>query len=129
MSLEGHCQKIDSIYFNLYTDSLKKGTFNYINVDGKYSDGKYLPLTTGQLIFTASAGRFEGNSLYIDSSVREEKVTVRAALIKNPSTWKEMVIYIKKYDIPEKLKTMDEVLDKNPADNNSRRKKKPRLRA
>ena len=29
-----NAQKVDSIYFHLYTDSLKKGTYNYINVDG-----------------------------------------------------------------------------------------------
>jgi hypothetical protein len=32
-------QKVDSIFFHPYTDSLKKGTYNYINVDGKLSDG------------------------------------------------------------------------------------------
>ena len=37
-------QKVDSIYFHLYTDSLKKGFFNYINVDGKMSDGNWQPL-------------------------------------------------------------------------------------
>ena len=35
-----NAQKVDSIYFHLYTDSLKKGFFNYINVDDKTSDGK-----------------------------------------------------------------------------------------
>ena len=37
-----NAQKIDSIYFHLYTDSLKKGTHNYINIDGKTSDGKWM---------------------------------------------------------------------------------------
>ncbi|MEO6720710.1 MAG: hypothetical protein ABIN67_10090, partial [Ferruginibacter sp.] len=51
-------QKIDSIYVNLYTDSLKKGTYNYINVDGRLSNGSYLPLDSSQIIFKASAGKF-----------------------------------------------------------------------
>ena len=38
-------QKIDSISFHLYTDSLKKGQHNYINVDGKLSNGQWQPLT------------------------------------------------------------------------------------
>ena len=34
-------QNLDSIFFNLYTDSLKKGTYNYINVDGQFTDGAF----------------------------------------------------------------------------------------
>ena len=56
-------QKIDSIYFHPYTDSLKKGTYNYINVDGKLSDGRWLPMTPKEVDFTSSAGKFSGNSL------------------------------------------------------------------
>ena len=37
-------QKVDSIYFHLYTDSLKKGQHNYINVDGKLSNGSWMPV-------------------------------------------------------------------------------------
>jgi len=42
-------QKVDSIYFNLYTDSLKKGQHNYINMDGKLSNGRWMPLTAKKL--------------------------------------------------------------------------------
>ena len=57
-----HAQKVDSIFFHLYTDSLKKGTYNYINVDGKLDNGRWLPLTAKEIDFTATAGNFEGNS-------------------------------------------------------------------
>src|SRR5690606_31198193 len=90
-----HAQKLDSIYFNLYTDSLKKGTHNYINVEGKYNNGRYLPLTDKELKFTSSAGKFEGNSLFIGKSDSLKKVMVRVEVIKNPSLWKEKEIYIK----------------------------------
>ena len=103
-------QKVDSIYFNLYTDSLKKGTFNYINVDGKFSDGKYLPMTVKEITLTASAGKFDGNSLFIDSNFKEEKVTIKAVLKSNPLIWKEVVIYIKKKESTERLKTEKEIL-------------------
>ena len=33
-------QKVDSIYFHLYTDSLKKGVYNYINVDARLQNGR-----------------------------------------------------------------------------------------
>lgn len=108
--LQGVAQKIDSIYFNLYTDSLKKGTYNYINVDGKCADGHWLPLTSEELIFTASAGKFSGNSLYVDSSFKGNVITIRAMLIKNPASAKEITIYIKKNEAVEKLKTMEEVM-------------------
>jgi hypothetical protein len=103
-------QKLDSLYFNLYTDSLKKGTFNYINVDGRYSDGRYLPLTTKELIFTCDAGKFEGNSLFLDSSVKLEKVVVKVSLKTDPSVTRERIIYIKKFEDSSGVKTMEEVM-------------------
>lgn len=108
-------QQLDSIYINLYTDSLKKGTFNYINVEGRYNNGKYLPLGPKDLRFTSSAGKFDGNSLYIDSSFREEKIKVTATAIANPRLKDEKVIYIKKYEVIERLPTMDEILHRQPA--------------
>src|SRR6478735_3571088 len=94
-------QKLDSLFFNLYTDSLKKGTYNYINVDGHYTNGNYQPLTSNDLVFWASAGEFDRNSLFIDSSIKDEKVIIRVSLKQNPKITKETVIYIKKYDVPE----------------------------
>jgi hypothetical protein len=109
-----NAQKIDSLYFNLYTDSLKIGTYNYINVDGKLSNGRYLPLTDKELIFTATGGKFDGNSLFLDSCFREPKVTVKIALKENPSIWKETTIYIKKSQDVERLRTVDEILNTPP---------------
>ena len=103
-------QKLDSLYFNLYTDSLKKGTFNYINVDGRFSDGRYLPLTAKELVFTCDAGKFEGNSLYLDSTIRLDKVVVKVALKSDTAVFREKTIYIKKKEDNERLKTMDEVM-------------------
>lgn len=103
--------KPDSIFFNLYTDSLKKGTYNYINVDGKFSDGRYLPLTSKELVFTCSAGSFEGNSLFVDSSCKDEKITVRVTFRGDSSITKERTIYIKKFEEVPRLKTMSEVME------------------
>ena len=120
----GQAQQIDSIFFNLYTDSLKKGTYNYINVDGRYSSGRILPLTDKELRFTASGGKFHRNSLYIDSAFRDEKLKVRATLISNPAIWKEIVIYLKKHENNEKLKTLEEVLNQPSGDSIPAKKKK-----
>lgn len=104
-------QKVDSIYFHLYTDSLKKGTYNYINVDGKLSDGRWLPLTAKEVVFTTSAGTFDGNSLFIDSSFKAPFVTIKAALKNNPAVAKEVTIHIKTTIFDEKLKTTEELLE------------------
>lgn len=104
-------QKIDSIFVNLYTDSLKKGTYNYINIDGRLSNGRYLPLDNNDLTFTASAGEFKGNSLWIDKDFKQKKVSIKVVLKNNPSLHKEFDIYIKQLPDNEKLKTTDEILN------------------
>ena len=104
-------QKIDSIYVHLYTDSLKKGTYNYINIDGKLSNGRYLPLDTTDIIFSSSDGKFYGNSLYLSPDFSKEKVNIKAVLKSNPAIYKQFDIYIKKIPNPKKLKTMNEILN------------------
>ena len=97
---------------NLYTDSLKKGTLNYITIDGKLSNGKYLPLDSNDLIFSSSAGKFSGNNLWIDREIAVEKVDIKVSLKNNPLLVKEFTIYIKQKPDPE-LKTMDEIMNKS----------------
>ena len=109
----GAAQKIDSIYFHLYTDSLKKGFYNYINVDGKTADGRWLPLTANDIVFSTTGDtslRFQDNDLFIDSAYTEETVTVKATLKSNPKIWKEVTIYIRKRGFDEPLKTDQEIL-------------------
>ena len=109
-----NAQKIDSIYFHLYTDSLKKGFYNYINVDGKTSDGKWLPLSTKEIVLTSNddtALRFQNNDLFIDSAYSAETVKVKAVLKSNPTVWKEITIYIRKRGFDEPLKSQQEILD------------------
>ena len=104
-------QKVEYIVFNLYTDSLKKGFYNYINVDGKFSDGTWQPLDSSHILFTANTGYFKGNDLFIDSSYRADSIVVKATLKANPSIWKQTVIYIRKRGLDEPLKTNDEILE------------------
>jgi hypothetical protein len=112
-ALAGKAQKIDSIYFNLYTDSLKKGSvhFNYINVDGKLSDGRYIPLDSSQVRFTASVGKMKGNVLTLDSATKEAFVIITAMLIENPGVRKEVKIYIKKNYNEENLRSEKELIE------------------
>lgn len=108
-----NAQKIDSIYVHLYTDSLKKGTYNYINIDGKLSNGRYLPLDTTDITFSSNDGKFYGNALYLPPDFSKEKVNIKAVLKSNPALFKQFDIYIKKIPDPQKLKTMDEILKEN----------------
>jgi hypothetical protein len=102
-------QQVESIYFNLYTDSLKKGTHNYINVDGKLSNGKWLPLTSKEIQFSASECNFSGNELVIPMDCKAEKITVKAVLKSKPSLWLEKTIWIKTIPDPE-LPTKDDIM-------------------
>ena len=113
-------QKVENIFINLYTDSLKKGTFNYINVDGQLTNEKYMPLDSTHIIFWASEGKFSGNSLWIDKDFKNEKVYLKVVLKGNPQISKEFTMYIKQKPDDEKLKTSDEIMN----DTKVKRKKK-----
>ena len=110
-------QQIDSIYVHLYTDSLKKGTYNYINIDGRLTNGNYLPLDDSQLTFTASSGEFKGNSLWVDKDFKYDKVRIKVVLKSNPSQHKEFDMYVKQKPDSEKLKTVEEILNENKQSN------------
>ena len=103
-------QKIDSIAFHLYTDSLKKGQHNYINVDGKLSNGQWQPLTSKEIQFSSSACEFQGNELIVPPDFKEEKIKIKAELKSNPAIWKEITIWIKKIPDPDSLPGLDQVL-------------------
>ena len=93
---DGQAQRVDSIYFHLYTDSLKKGTHNYINVDGKLSDGSWLPLTQREIELSASACSFSGNELIVPADFAGEKITITATLRSNREMRIETTMWIKK---------------------------------
>jgi len=107
-------QKVDSIYFHLYTDSLKKGTYNYINVDGKLSNSTWKPLTAKEIQFSSSYCVFSGNELIVPADFKEDKITIKAVLKTNPAIWIEKSVWIKKMPDPEFLPTKDEIMKDNP---------------
>ncbi len=103
-------QQIDSVYVNLYTDSLKKGTYNYINVDGLLNNGRYMPLDTNHVIFKSSHGKFFGNSLWIDRDINVAKVDIQLILRKGNKLIKNLEMYIKTRE-DDPLKTEEQVLN------------------
>lgn len=111
LTAKASAQRLDSIYVNLYTDSLKKGTYNYINIDGQFSNGSFIPLDSTDLIFRSSAGKFYGNSLLVDHNFEGDKINISVTSRKNPALHKEFDIYVKKKTGDEQLKTVDELLN------------------
>ena len=121
-----NAQKIDSIFFNLYTDSLKKGSWNYINVDAKLSNGKYMPLTSKQLIIKTSDGKLEGNSIWLDWDFKPEFITVDIQLKENPKVTRKQTIWVKKHDLQLHAPAQDSLLNQINQQNKkpSRKRKK-----
>jgi hypothetical protein len=103
-------QQVDSIYIHLYTDSLKKGTYNYINIDGRLANGSYLPLDSTMIEFKSSAGKFYGNSLLVDTGFTAEKIRIEVTLKQNPALTKTFWMPVKTMPDNEVLKTPDELL-------------------
>src|SRR3954465_3820609 len=95
LSFAAKSQKVDSIYFNLYTDSLKKGVYNYINVDGKLTNGAFLPLMSDEVLFSSSAGKWEGNSIIIEPASKVDSVEITVVLRSRPEVKKSRTIYLK----------------------------------
>jgi len=122
IAVSSHAQKVDSIYFHLYTDSLKKGQHNYINVDGKFSDGRWQPLTSKDVDFFCNTAEFQGNELFIPADFNQEKVVVKARLKSNPAVTIERTIWIKKLPDPEFLPTKEEILEQQKKKERSKNK-------
>jgi hypothetical protein len=110
-SFGAKAQKIENIYFNLYTDSLKKGVHNYINVDGKYTNGSFMPLMSNEVVFTSSAGKWDGNSLILDKDFKTDSVVITVWLKDRPEVKKSVTMYTKKIEIEPTLKTEKELLE------------------
>lgn len=110
-TIQGKAQQVESIEFHLYTDSLKKGVYNYINVDGKLSDGSWRPLNSKLIQFSSNAGTWDGNSLIIDSAYNKDSVVVTAVLKGNAALQKTITIYMKKNLVGERLKTEEELMN------------------
>lgn len=110
-SLLSKAQKIDSLFFNLYTDSLKKGSWNYINVDAKLSNGNYIPLTSKQLIIKTTDGKLEGNSVWLDWDFKPLFITVEIQLKDNPSITRKQTIWVKKQDLQLNAPAQDSLLN------------------
>ena len=76
-----------------------------------------MPLTQKEVIFKSNTGKWDGNSLIIDSSYNNDSVVIIATLKNKPSLTKSITIYIKKSSYEGAVYTEKEIL------NNNKRKK------
>jgi|GEM_PF-643498 hypothetical protein len=64
---------VQTLRFNLYTDSLKRDNPYYLNVEGRFSNGRVLPLDTSMVAFRKKGGgSLAGNVLTVS---REDTAT------------------------------------------------------
>jgi hypothetical protein len=90
-------------------------------VDGKLSNGRWMPLSAKEIKFTASACHFSGNELVIPPDFTGEKITIKAELKTDPKQVIERTIWIKKNPDPDKLPSVEEVLKENGKKNKRKR--------
>jgi hypothetical protein len=88
------------IYFNLYTDSLKPVLNYYVNVEGEFSDGSFLPLDTSTIYLTSDKGTLRGNEWIIPSVIDFGNVSFRATSKINPKLRDSVTIWIQRYKDP-----------------------------
>lgn len=115
-------EKMDSLFFNPYTDSLKKGVYNYINVDARFKNGKYLPMDSTELHFSSTVGYFKGNSLYLSKNITVDSVVVSITWKAETSVKKQKTFYIKKVEDQQDLPTTEELLERWKKSGNTPRK-------
>ncbi|QES87475.1 hypothetical protein [Rhizosphaericola mali] len=108
---DGQVKEFKDIAFHLYTDSLKKGVQNYINVDGLQADGHWFPLDTTLISYSSSGGRWEQNNLIIPTDYKKDSVVIKVFLLNQPIMTQTTTIYIKKNPDPTVLPTQQDILD------------------
>lgn len=95
-----NAQELEKLYVNLYTDSLKRGTWNYINVDGQFSNGRFLPLDATHLFYQSSAGEFDGNKLWLPDTLTVQQVHIQVKGKKNHALEARFTVGIKQLPDP-----------------------------
>lgn len=77
---------LESIRFNHYADSLKRGFRFYLNVEGIFSSGKIYPLDTTTVKFETSAGKLLGQDLLLNSNDAVTRFITVTATNKNDTS-------------------------------------------
>lgn len=84
------------IYFNLYTDSIKTQLYYYVNIEGEYPNGRYLPLDTATIGLSADQGSMAGNSWIPPKKIDFESVRFTVWLRCNPQVRDSIQVWLKR---------------------------------
>ncbi|HVI47423.1 MAG TPA: hypothetical protein VM802_21295 [Chitinophaga sp.] len=93
--------KLTGIRFNHYADSVKRDIRYYLNVEGKFSSGRILPLDTSVISFNTSDGQIIGQDLLIDKNDTTRLITVEAWYKPNPNMYLRSVLPVKQLPDPD----------------------------
>ena len=110
-------RRLVRVYFNPYTDSIKTVLNYYVNVEGEYSDGTFLPLDTTEIILRSDVGTMAGNEWVIPKKIDFEKVTFTATARANPKLNATKTLWIQKWKDPR-----DAADYKDPSEETERRR-------
>lgn len=91
---------LEDIYFNMYTDSIKPILNYYVNLEGKFSNGRVFPLDTSFATITADQGTMNGYEWILPKEHNFDSVTFVAISKLNPAITKSKTLYLKKYKDP-----------------------------
>lgn len=79
---------LTNIRFHHYTDSLKRGEYFYLNVEGIYSSGRILPLDTSRIRFTVKGAELRGQDVLLDRNDTTTKFISAEAVYRLNSSMK-----------------------------------------
>jgi hypothetical protein len=99
------------VYFNLYTDSIKTILNYYVNVEGEYRNGNFLPLDTNSVFITADNGRMAGNEWIAPKDIRFEKVTFHVKAKGRPELHDQITVWLKRAKDPRDDMNYGEEMD------------------
>jgi hypothetical protein len=91
---------LQDIAFNMYTDSIKPILNYYVNVEGKFSNGRTFPLDTSFVVITSDQGIMKGFEWQVPKQRDFEKVTFTAHTKLPPFIQTSNTLYLKKYQDP-----------------------------
>lgn len=91
---------LEDIQFNLYTDSIKPILNYYLNVEGRFSSGRVLPLDAGFVTVSSDAGSMSGLEWVPPAKRDFDRVNFTVTNKFNPAQQKQVTVYLKKYKDP-----------------------------
>lgn len=99
---------LEDIRINLYTDSIKPILNYYINVEGKFSSGRILPLDSSFVYITCDAGSMSGLEWIAPKERNFDRVHFTITNKYRPREQEQLVLYLKKYNDPRDSKDYQE---------------------